>query len=572
MKSIISSLSGIAPAMMLPLYVIVRKSKTAAMVMLLIAVLGLAACFQRYYRTNTQKGIDAETLQKLVNSEKTFVLHAQNASYHLSAVKVQDNRLTATLDTLPEEYQKYLNPDIKHSNHIKGKDEKFVLYQVHLYLNETEQGPGPLDVPLSSFTRVDVYGTDKSANTSSTVFSLLGGIIGIGAIVGIVALIACNCPQVYSCTNNSCAFTGGLYSGAIYKSLERTDYMPLNSGLAQQNKIHLRIGSVDGEEQIMNNLSLLRVSHAPDQQVLIDRKGNPLSFGKAVTPLHAYIDAKQDIREILSAEDGNNYSFTSKPDDLHASSVLLEFKKPAGAASAKLIIGAKNSAWSGYLFHEFKSMFGTYYPKWIERKDKADPQEMKKWQEEQSLPLLVSVKENGNWKTADYFIPPGNTAEREMIMQLDLTGIQEAEYVTIRLQTAYLFWDLDYAAMDFSGNNNLSVTEIAAGKIIKSDGSGAESLLAKKDGQYLHLSGTEYIDVEFDTPPDQNTTSANTWFLQSSGYYHFTKQFPGEPKINELKAFLEKGAFDRFSRKKFTELQTQLNGQEHVTAMTGQKE
>jgi hypothetical protein len=272
---------------------------------------------------------------------------------------------------------------------------------VHLYLNETEQGPGPLDVPLSSFNRVDVYGTDKSANTASTVFSLLGGIIGVGAIVGIIALISCNCPQVYSCTNNSCAFTGGLYSGAIYKSLERTDYMPLNSGIAQQNKIHLRIGSVDGEEQIMNNLSLLRVSHLPGQQVLIDRNGNPLCFGKPVSPLHAYVDVKQDIREILSAEDGNYYSFTSKADEGHASSVQLEFKKPAGAASAKLIIRAKNSAWSGYLFHEFKSMFGNYYPKWIERKDKADPQEMKKWQEEQSLPLLVSVKENGNWKTAD---------------------------------------------------------------------------------------------------------------------------------------------------------------------------
>lgn len=567
MKFINHFLSGIAPALVLPLFLLWQKSKKLAILLFLLLTFGLAGCFLRYYKTNTVQSIDAETLQKLISTEKKFILHSKYGSFLATGISVKDNMFDAQLETLSEEYQKYLNPVIGHANHMPKKEEVFVTYQVHLYLGDTTLLQKQIHVPLTAFNRIDVYGLDKSATNSSTVVSIIGlSVLTLGFVGGILVLAACNCPQVYSCTNNSCAFTGGLYRGAIYKSLERTDYMPLSSGISEQQKMHLRIGSVDGEEQIMNSLSLLRVTHAADQHVLIDRHGKIIAYRKPVLPDHAWLEDKQDIKEIISSEDGKFYSFTSRADEKQSSSLQLKFKKPAGTGTAKLLIKAKNSAWSGYLFREFKSMFGSYYPKWTERKDNSDPQEMFKWQQEQALPLSVSIKENGGWKKADYFITPGNTAEREMIMQLDLSGISEENDVTIRLQTAYMFWDLDYAAMDFSGDENLSVTEIAASRITKQDGKSQEALLEKKDSAYLHLSGTEYVDVEFSLPATADTTAVDSWFLESSGYYHFTKQFSGEPKIKELKAFLEKGAFDRFSRQKFSELQGKLDGTEQATA------
>ena len=127
------------------------------------------------------------------------------------------------------------------------------------------------------------------------------------------------------------------------------------------------------------------------------------------------------------------------------------------------------------------------------RKDKADPEKVLQCELDQFLPILVSVKVKSGWKFVDYFPTSGNTRARDLIMKLDLSEFSNSDHVQIRLQTTFMFWDLDYAGMDFSQGNSYQVSVIPACKEFKEQpGTGVvgqfsndQSTLEIKDGEKL---------------------------------------------------------------------------------------
>jgi hypothetical protein len=553
MASIINRLSGIAPAILLPVYVIATRQKKTACVLLVFLSICLSGCFLHYYSVNTAPRVDDSVLERLQSANKYFILHARNGAYALKNLRVNNDLLQGDLEELPGEHLKYLVPGQGKLHRFPVRDRYIVLYEVHLYTTQAAGDSARISLALKDINRMDVYDLNKAATTTSEVLSIVGiTVAGIALIGGIAFLITCNCPQVYTGDGNKYEFTGALYSGAIYASLERQDYMPLPHIQPVGNQLLLKINNVQGEEQIINELKLLQVTHDPRDQALVDKYGQVLVFRHPVDPDHGQ----------------NHYPFNNRSADQPTSDLTLDFKKPVGAGSGKLILHAKNSAWSGYLFHEFKALFGNYYAKWTAKKDRADPREMIRWQIDQGLPLLVSIKQNGSWKYIDYFATPGNTATREMIMSIDLSGISAEDHVHVRLQTAFMFWELDYAGMDFSEDSAYAATVLPATSLMKMGDDTTRALqqcpfqqsqlqqLGEKDSSYTHLTGRDFLQAVFTVDTARTPNRAISWFLQSSGYYHIGNSTEGPPQIGELKAFLENGAFDQFSRRKYQELQT----------------
>src|SRR5678809_1433671 len=127
---------------------------------------------------------------------------------------------------------RYLHPKSgSNNNTVKKKDKDSTLIQVHLYSNTAlSENDSVFTGSVSSFYRVDVYELNKGATTANHIVSVVGIIAGallVAATIGY--LIECNCPQVYVENNGDYNFTSGLYSGAVYSTLERTDYLPLNT-------------------------------------------------------------------------------------------------------------------------------------------------------------------------------------------------------------------------------------------------------------------------------------------------------------------------------------------------------
>ncbi|MFI5187476.1 MAG: hypothetical protein ACHQF0_12160 [Chitinophagales bacterium] len=562
-------LSSISPFIFFPVLLLIRKKTTGKFILLILGLFMLAGCFQFYYKTNTRHTIDAATIQQLQGENKYFILHYRDTAVSLYNIVLSNERIDAKIVALSPNHSEYLNPD---KNMIRSRDTTYfprkphyrvkatqrfdAFMEVHLYIDENmQEGQAQFSSPLSSFKRIDIYELDAKTTTTNHVLSIVGIVAAPFAILFIAYAITCNCPQVCVNNNGNYQFVSGVYSGSVYSSLERTDYLPLHDLQTINNSFDIKIKNVPDEEQFINRMQLLQVNHPADVNVLADRHGTILSYSQPQAPVKAIINKKTDITSKLSSADDDQYLFDGEKGEKGFSNVVLTFNKPTEAQKAKLIIHGGNSLWSGYLYHSFAELFGTGYEKWRNEKDKADPKEMEQWQMEQELPLMVYVEKNSKWEFADYFAHTGNTASRDMIMELDISSIK-TDQVKIKLETVYQFWDLDYTGIDFSENKKLNTAFIDLTKAAKKDGSGQVEKLNAVDQDYCDLKSNEELNLEY--TPATLKEGVNSYFFVSTGYYHNLKKYEGTPQVSSLMKFKRAGAFDEFSRQKFEEVQNTL--------------
>ena len=375
------------------------------------------------------------------------------------------------------------------------------------------------------------------------------------AIVGIIALIACNCPQVYAYDGNNYQFKAGVFSGAIYSSLEKTDYLPLDNLVSVNGKYKFRVMNNQQEVQNINQVLLMRINHDAQTNVLLDRKGLIHTFQNPKLPVSTSL-TNDEAGQTFKSRDGNTYLFNQKHDSSSPfGSVILTFDKPAGAEQAKLIVNAKNSSWAGYIFEDFTSLFGGKFQKYQSMQDKANKEKLERWQKEQALSMMAYIETENGWELIDYFPTTGNTAGRDMIMSINIPQSKQNK-IRIKLESAFMFWELDYIGMDFSADKSLEYQLVPASNAIKSTSSVSElASLASIDNEYCKLIQNEFLSIEFD---GQATSQDESYFLVSSGYYHSLKQYEGKPDIWTLKQFKKKGFFSEYSEKRFNEAQKYL--------------
>jgi hypothetical protein len=565
MKNLISKLGVIAPFIFFPLFMLLRKRKKTAYVLIAISAFTLSSCYLNFYRTNTRSSIDASAATKLQSENKYFIIHFSNNTNGLEQVYIDGDSLHGKIVQLPEEHSGYLSPVVTNDkNRVKSIDKRNALMEVHLYTSlRLQTGGSVFSAALTSFNRADVYELNKSATTTNHILSTVGIAVTVFAIVGTIIAIAeinaaasaassCNCPQVYVDNNGVYSFTSGLYSGAVYSSLERMDYLPLKSIPPGANSISFKISNAKNEEQFINKVELLQVNHSPETNVLADRHGNIFSYKNLQAPLSAVTDGRNDMKNVLLKTDEIYYSFDNSKNKDGFSDVTLSFYKPANTDNAKLRIHARNTYWAGLLHKEFVQLFGDGFEQWRQKQEKADPKELEKWQTDQALPLMVYIKKGDGWKFVDYFPMIGNTATRDMIMQVNVEDIP-GDTIELKLETAYRFWDLDFAGIDYSADENLTTTVIEPVQVFKSDSTDQKEILHSNDKEYTHLTNEESVVFKYAAPASMENNVAS-YFLVSGGYYHNLEPVTGKTNYKQLYKFQHKGAFDKFSREKYKEV------------------
>ncbi len=532
----------------------------------------LSSCYLNFYRPGTKSTLDSAAAQKLQSVNKYFIIHFQNGIRGLENVAVNGDTLKGIIVKLPEEHSKYLAPVSEKKNRVKQKDKHDALMEVHLYsMQKPDVADTVFSALLSSFTRADVYELNKSATTYNHVMSTVGIVASVAMIVGVIAAASytppdivitntgggtggpCNCPQVYVKNNDRYDFKSGLYSGAVYSTLERMDYLPLTNIPVKENNISFKIANAQNEEQFINEVQLLQVNHPAGTTVLPDRHGNILSFQNTIAPLAASAEKGNDVKNLLAKTDQQYYSFDNNANEDGFSDIKLTFNKPAGTDKAKLVIHARNSYWGGLLHKEFIGLFGDNFEKWRTKQEQADAKDPAKWQTDQAMPLMVYMKTATGWKFVDYFPLIGNTASRDMIMEINTAGIT-ADQIEIKLETAYRFWDLDFAGIDYSANQQFETAVIEPTQAVKTDGEDQKKILLQSDKQYSHLTGDQSISFQY-TITTAAANNVSSYFLVSGGYYHSLEPISGKTNYKELYKFRNKGAYDKFSRAKYQEAQ-----------------
>ena len=563
MKKIETPLSRISSEKQFPLRSVLPEM---SMVTLLVYVAAIVGC--NYYRVKPLEPLTHEAaMEQVRKAEKYLILHQGEQAWHFHNVSIDEvsQEMTGEIESLPADHFYYKTAKHKRPNRYKfDRDKnKSPTREVHIYTSvPAGEENSRITVPFATIDKLEVYDPDHLTSFAS--------VLGITAAVGVVVVAfflatKSSCPFVYIGNGDHYLFTGEMYGGAIYSSLERDDYMPLPALVPVNGQYCLKISNELSERQYTNVARLLVIDHQENIKPLLDRFGTVHIIADPKPPVEATSNSI-DQREKIIVSDSNVYRFDEQAiDDPAVSNLILSFKKPPQIQSAKLVIRAKNSYWLDYVYGKFNEHFGTYYNTFAEAQKKVPAKKSNQWAMEQYIPLAVFVESKDGWSFVDYFNVMGPLASRDLVIPINLANV-DGDKIRIKLECGFMFWEIDYAAMDFTENMPVEVASVVATSAIDENGKEVRSLLSATDEHYLIQPDIgNVVTLKYTAPEIKNARSV---FLHSRGYYEYIRDYKNWPDFAALRSFKKKGAFTRFAKKQYDEF---VNTEDILTSALTQR-
>jgi hypothetical protein len=517
--------------------------KKVVLVFTLAAFLNLSiGC--SYYKVNTRQGATAEQVIDFQKNNKYIILHHEQQAWQLTGISADDNRLGGVL-ARNYGHKYYLTTDPDGINRYKNKE---VLDEIHIYATKFTTGAkDSVYVDMGDITRIELYDPAVEATTASYILTGLG-VAALAFVTFMIIVLATkeSCPFIYAYDGEKYRFIGEIYSGSTHPPLERHDYLALPGIEPVRGEYRLKISNEIHEIQNTNLAELEVYDHPQGVVVLVDKYGKPQTIAEAQAPASASNLLGRDVRGRISARDTLSYLGDGLgKDQAQEDGLILRFDRPEGAASAKLVIRAKNTFWLDYIFGRFHDLFGIAYGRWQEKQKHASADGLRRWMLEQKIPLIVSVQRNGQWEMRDYYNLTGPMAYRDDVLCLDLEGLGEGP-IYVKLEAGSLFWEFDYVGMDFSRDLPVQRTVVPLKTAVNEKGEDVKDLLSSDDGQYYIQPeiGNQAI-LAFTAP--RGSSRARTVVLHSKGHYQILRNPSGRPDREYLESFREKGQFVKFS-------------------------
>jgi len=519
---------------------------TVALV-LVAALLNLTLGCSNNVRYTKQGGNDLETKETVKDLSKILLLHSNNEVLSIYPVAIRDSLVMAMVRGTVEYGNGYYIVISKDgmAHQVKTPDSK----AVDLYVS----GYNKINNDEISFKLGDVKRIDYAVSEIDIGATLLAGIglVVLGALVFLfiaAAMKGQSCPFIYAYENGQYKFIGEIYSGATYPSLERHDYLALGDLQPADGQYRIKIANKVKEIQNTNLAELVVIDHPQGSRVVMDKNGACQTFSSLQIPVKAVNLKGRDVSLELSKEDTISYSGEGMPDQQsETDGVVLTFDHPAGVNSAKLLLKAKNNLWLDYTFKRFHELFGSYYHKWEARQANVPGDSISNWMAAQGVFLQVSLKRNGVWERVDQFNLPGPMAYREDALALDISGADPGP-LEVKLEAGNLFWELDYAGMDFSSNTEVKTIVVPLLQAITDKGIDVAPLLNADDGKYYSQPGIgDEAVLTFAAPAPVPADMDRSVFLHSKGHYQILQDPQGRPDRKYLEAFLQPGRLNRFS-------------------------
>jgi hypothetical protein len=530
-----------------------KRIKSGLSVFLAIAFLNLSTGCS-YYRVKTIPPQDyketAQQIKAFNEADKYIILHKNNASLHLSNPIVNEDNLelSGTVSLLSDEHNAKRIIEPGRSYRYKP-NETHPMNEIHIFLKEGE--PLSLDntiIPIDDIQKIGIVNNDAATSVVYVTLGVLGTLV---LILAVYAALKSSCPFIYVHNGEDFVFSGELYPGNIIKNAQQTDYLPLPA-LKNTNGVYtIQITNELLEIQHTDLAQLLVVSHPKNTRALTDNNGDILVYQNLESPLHTVMDGKIKNSQPGQAKDGSSFMFDSPKQSYDSKrNVVFTFKKPVNQKEAKLYITAKNSLWLDYVFGKFNEKFGIYYNKFQKNQQETTAEEALAWAQEQNIPLTISIKRNGVWKEVEKLSSVGPLSYRDLGIKLDLEGIDEEE-IEVKLETGYMFWEVDYVAIDYSENLPYKVTLLDPELAITNTGQNVTNLLTSQDGQYLTQEQVgDKVEITYRTKSFLEDVEYS-YFLKNRGYYTYIRDYEGIPDFVELQKFRDPNTFTRFSENEY---------------------
>ena len=540
-----------------PLFFIRKNKKLSSTLSILLTLIFLNLILGcRYYNvrsvTTTAETMAAQ-IDEFNKSQQYAIMHSGPNIWHLSNLVLnEDNQtISGTIRAIDSTHiPRKMREQKRVHRYNKGETP---LNEIHFYVstsNLPDYG-SEITIPFSEINSMSV----NKRNTGRMIANIFFGTIGVLAAVTIIVLaFKTSCPFVYVKNGEEFIFTGELYPGIITANQQRDDYLPLPDTKGENDTYSIKITNELKEIQYTDLLQLMEIDHPNNVQVLLDKNGTPHTFSSVIAPNNVWIDnSTMDLAPAL-VQDHNSYLFNSEMEEPGSTRAIeLQFTKPAPAEKAKLFLTVKNSMWLDYVFGKFNAKFGSYYQKFQKEQQLVSGEESLKWINKQHIPLSVYLKTDHGWELVDRINPVGPMASRDIAVPIDISSVSGTE-VTIKLETGFMFWEVDYAAIDFTENTPITINYLDPYEAVDEGNNDITELLSTADQDYFVQPkiGDEAV-VSFRT--SELLPSLNrTFFLKNRGYYNYIRDYKGKPNFQELKLFRAAGAFTDFSKLEYEAL------------------
>jgi hypothetical protein len=530
-----------------------RSKSVYVAILLSLTILNLSISCSYYTVKNlpTTKETVINQIETFNSSNKYVVIHSDSLYYHLDKVVInEDNQtISGVIQSTSKEHQyKKLRESKKVHRYKKAMQDP--LNEVHFYLKTPTNFElnSSVSIPLSNISSISI--NDK--NTGRSIANVLLGTVGtMFAALLLVAALKSSCPFVYIKNDNKFDFVGELYPGTITANMQKDDYLSLPNFDAQNGEYIIKVSNHLKEIQYTDLLQLLLVNHSKDIEVLLDNKGQVQTFKKIEEPVKVTLDNGTNNKVTALKKDNDFYSFNTPKSTFNSTrDVEFMFNKPKGNHKAKLYLTAKNSVWLDYIFGKFNEQFGLYYNTFQKEQQNLPAEAMKKWANGQNIPLSIYLKTIRGWQLVEQIKTVGPMTMRDIAIPIDLSDVAENK-VQIKLETGFMFWEVDYVGMDFSENIDLDIQYINPSEAIDQNGKTVTDLLLENDNKYFAQPniGDEVV-VKFPVK-DFKTELQQTVFLKNRGYYNYIRDYKGIPDFEKLESFREDNTFTRFSEKAY---------------------
>lgn len=506
-----------------------------------------------YFRVNKTTEPPSAAINRMQDEQKFMIIHLDDKAWQFSNIIIDDEYIKGDVSALPDHYQfKTVKEDA--ANRYKKKESQ-IINEVHIYTSElTRSDSSKIFVPVKAIQKIEVYDKATGATIASWGFSTLAVGVGVfGVLFIIVLLTKSSCPFIYSFNGTDYIFEGEIFSGATQPGLERDDYLALPYLASTDQRYKIKITNEVHEIQSINFAGLLVFDHPETQSVLIDKYGIPYSVKNPVAPVEAGFLGNNELIQVLSEKDTLVYTGTDSEIGKNGiQEIVMKFTKPEKSETARLIIRAKNSFWLDGLISKIRILLGDRYDKYSSKQERTPEKKLREWVLGQNIPLSVFIEKNGTWEFVDYFNIAGPMALRDDILSLNIKGI-ESDTIKIKLVTGYLFWEIDYTAMDFGETEVLKPIEIPVKSAIDNYNIDIRDLLLNSDNRYYvqKVTGDEAI-LTFENG-DQKVHGRSV-FLHTRGYYKILSERSGKADKKKLKTFRKRNSIPAFSKETYDRL------------------
>ncbi|MBP6686277.1 MAG: hypothetical protein KA160_00360 [Lacibacter sp.] len=491
-----------------------------------------------------------------LDAENILVVHHKNEMKEIYDVAYDGNSklLSGKLRPFDGKGLYYYNKVMKKGNSIAkskvGNADFPTTKQVHFFINEgVSADTGNIQFPLAGITRVDV---SKHATALNILLPVGIGLTGAVVTGGIVLLIACNCPHVYVDNGTGLELTNSMYTGAKAPQLERFDYKQMPDYFTNSSDYTVSIVNELDEDQYTNMLELVVAVHPKNVEVFADKKGKLHTVQQPQLPIQAKDNGGIDILNELRLPDAKAYKFNADSNSKF-SEAYLQFAVPEQQPqSGKLVLRMRNTPWSGYVYHEFSSLFGKNYARWMAQNKDKTKEEREQWMREQGILMQVEIKTEKGWQAAGEIDLVGETNFNSIVLPITIPA--GSKKLDVRVKTGFMFWELDYAAIDFTTDVKIEMQVLKPQTAIGENGQDYVQALSFDDDVYMeHLGEKASTKIKFAALPVSKDLQ-RTIILRSKGYYTSKEEFTGKTYRKELKRFKEPGELSRFSRQLYEEV------------------